>query len=79
MPTDDHNHVPGVNGSIRGRGIPYRKLSEAQRADLADRACSGKLDVSNLSAKQACTIFGITVACMVRHRNAHASGGAPMT
>jgi len=63
-----HETVPGINGSIRGRGIARRRLSEAQRADLADRACTGRLNLHNLSAEQACRIFGISVACMEKHR-----------
>jgi len=63
-----HETVPGINGSIRGRGIAHRRLTEAQRAYLADRACSGKLDLNNLSAEQACAIFKISVACMEKHR-----------
>jgi hypothetical protein len=68
-----HKNLLGVNGSIRARGIAHRRLTEAQRAYLADRATSGKLDLTHLSAEQACRIFKISVACMERHRRKEAA------
>jgi hypothetical protein len=68
-----HKNTPGSNGSVRGRGIGRRRLSEAQRADLADRACDGRLKLHHLSEQQACEIFGISIATMERYRRKEAA------
>jgi len=53
--------VPGVNGSIKGRGLNQRRLTEAQRIALAAAARMGTLNVGNLSAPQATMFFGVPV------------------
>jgi len=53
--------VPGVNGSIKGRGLNQRGLTEAQRIALATAARMGTLSVGNLSAQQASTLFSVPV------------------
>jgi|SRR6516165_377813 hypothetical protein len=53
--------VPGVNGSIKGRGVNLRHLTTTQRVALAASARMGKLNVCDLSAPQASTLFGVPV------------------
>jgi len=64
--------VPGVNGSIKGRGLNQRELTHGQRVALAAASRMGKLDVGNFSALQASAFFGVPVtdvdAEIKRHR-----------
>ena len=61
-----HNGTNGnsqpTNGTIRGRGIRHRKLTHGELVELAAAAQAGQLNVGNLSKKQACTVFGVSLA-----------------
>jgi hypothetical protein len=61
-----HNGTNGnsqlTNDTIRGRGIRHRKLTHGELVELAAAAQAGQLNVGNLSKKQACTVFGVSLA-----------------
>jgi hypothetical protein len=60
---DTVSAVPGLDGSIKGRGLERRALSTGQRVGLAVSAVQGTLCIHSLTVTQASELFRVP-----RHR-----------